>query len=155
MLSTKLTNLRLQSSQKMWAWRLPAYIFFFLLSYLGCSRNLLVDLLIGDISRSICSNLKGNLYQLFWFLFRDSFPLPCRRHLSWQLLYLLCGSRRVKRVIFYAGWEKCLTPQGPENAFTLTDIKSQTLTHLLQKGLPEYISLFILRLREYFKLTTV
>lgn len=64
-------------------------LFFFKLSYLGHSRNLLVDLLIGDISGSICSNLKGNLYQLFWFLFCDSFPLPCSGHLSWQLLYSL------------------------------------------------------------------
>lgn len=68
------------------------YIFFLKLSYLGCSRNLLVDLLIGDISGSICSNLRGNLYQLFWFLFHDSVPLPCSGHLSWQLLYV-CSER--------------------------------------------------------------
>lgn len=53
-------------------------IFFFFLksSYSGCSRKLLDDLLIGDISRSICSNLKGNLYQLFWFLFVTFTPSP-------------------------------------------------------------------------------
>lgn len=72
---TKLMNIRLESSQKPGPEDYQLFLFF-KLSYLGCNRNLLVDLLIGDISGSICSNLKGNLYQLFSFLFRDSFHPP-------------------------------------------------------------------------------